>query len=263
MKLLLKKIRCDGGTQPRTTIYDKVVEEYAEAMREGAKFPPLTVFYDGTDNWLADGFHRMGAALNIGLDSIECDVHQGTLADAQWFSFSVNKAHGMRRTNDDKLRAVKAALKHSPDRGDREIARHVGVTHPTVSKLREELEAEGQLKPPEPNGASGKDYQIGDTAAAAPGEPARVVTRKGKAYQMKVGQIGKAKKPRAKKFGGIAKNAAVPIREPGQMIPTLTISIPLNNPDAAAGALLSNCEPAYLRKMVARITTVLDERGAK
>jgi hypothetical protein len=47
------------------------------------------------------------------------------------------------------------------------------------------------------------------------------------------------------------------------MIPTLTISIPLNNPDAAAGALLSNCEPAYLRSMVARITTVLDERGAK
>ena len=96
-----------------------------------------------------------------------------------------------------------------------------------------------------------------------PGQPARVVSRKGKTYQMKVGQIGKAKKPNRKKAGDIAKDAAVPVRKPGQMIPTLTISIPLNNPEAAAGALLSNCEPTYLRAMVDRITAVLDERSAK
>jgi len=91
----------------------------------------------------------------------------------------------------------------------------------------------------------------------------KYVTRKGKNYTMRTGQIGKAKKPNRKKFGGIAKDAAEPTRKPGQMIPTLDISIPLNNPDAAASTLLSNCEPDYLRAMVARITAVLDERSAK
>jgi transposase-like protein len=262
MKLKLKQIRADGGTQPRTTIHDPVVAEYAEAMREGAKFPPVTVFFDGKAYWLADGFHRWGAAMSMKLESIECEVRQGTLSDAQWYSFSVNQAHGLRRTNEDKARAVKAALRHSPQRSNLEIARHVGVSDETARKYRAELEAAGEISSSAHPPSSGRCDEADDKPVDA-GQPARVVTRKGKTYQMKVGQIGKAKKPRAKKFDGIAKDAAVPIRKPGQMIPTLTISIPLNNPDAAAGALLSNCEPAYLRKMVARITTVLDERGAQ
>lgn len=267
MKLPLKKIRLDGGTQTRAHIHNDILEEYAADMKMGCPFPPLVVFHDGRDYWLADGFHRWGAAANLELDSIECEIRQGTMADAQWYSFSANKANGMRRTNDDKVRAIKSALRHCKgQRSDSEIAKHVGVTHPTVAKYREELETAGEVLP-QPTleeageGASCKDYKMRE-AEADPGQSARVVTRKGKTYQMKVGQIGKAKKPKRRKFGGIAKDAAVPVRQPGQMIPTLTISIPLNNPQAAAGALLSNCEPAYLRSMVARITEILDERGA-
>jgi transposase-like protein len=262
MKLPLRKIRLDGGTQTRARINDDIIEEYAQDMRDGAQFPPLVVFHDGKHHWLGDGFHRYGAALHLKLDSIECEVRQGTLADAQWYSFSVNQAHGLRRTNEDKARAVKAALRHSPQRSNLEIARHVGVSDETARKYRAELEAAGEISSSAHPPSSGRCDEADDKPVDA-GQPARVVTRKGKTYQMKVGSIGKVKKPRAKKFGGIAKDAAVPIRKPGQMIPTLTISIPLNNPDAAAGALLSNCEPAYLRKMVARITTVLDERGAQ
>ena len=39
----------------------------------------MTVFYDGTDNWLSDGFHRLYAARNAGFDEIDADVRQGTL----------------------------------------------------------------------------------------------------------------------------------------------------------------------------------------
>ncbi len=262
MKLPLKKIRLDGGTQTRARIHDDILDEYAQDMKSGSPFPPLIVFHDGKDYWLGDGFHRWGAAMKLKLDSIECEIRQGTMADAQWFSFSANRSNGMRRTNDDKVRAVKSALRHCKgERGDREIARHIGVSQPMVSKYREELLAAGELSLHEasPTDASDNAYQM--DGPAAPAHPARVVTRKGKTYQMKVGSIGKAKKPNRRKFGGIAKDAAVPTRKPGQMIPTLTISIPLNNPQAAAGTLLSNCEPAYLRAMVARITTVLNERG--
>jgi hypothetical protein len=261
MKLPLRKIRLDGATQTRARIYDDIIAEYAEDMKSGAAFPPLVVFHDGRDYWLGDGFHRWGAAVELNLESIECEVRQGTMADAQWYSYSANKTNGMRRTGDDKARATKASLRHSPTFPNIEIARHVGVSPSTVTKYREELEAAGEIaKDAHLSKLERCDTQPKETIS---GESARVVTRKGKTYQMKVRQIGRAKKPNRKKFGGIAKDAAVPIREPGQMIPTLNISIPLNNPQAAAGALLSNCEPAYLRAMVARITAVLDERGAK
>ena len=133
-----------------------------------------------------------------------------------------------------------------------------------VSKYRQELKEAGVIPegPTTQDGASDKDYQRCDDHPSV-GEAARVVTRKGKAYQMKVGKIGKAKKPNRRKFGGIAKDAAVPTRKSGQMIPTLTISIALNNPQAAGRTLVSNCEEVYLRAMVAEILSVLDGRKGK
>ena len=57
-KLNLAVIRIDGGTQARAKIDDDVVQEYAAHMRDGDQFPPITVFHDGSDYWLGDGFHR-------------------------------------------------------------------------------------------------------------------------------------------------------------------------------------------------------------
>jgi hypothetical protein len=58
----IELIRIDGGTQIRDckTQHTKV-EEYVAAMATGADFPPLTVFWDGAEYWLADGFHRLWA----------------------------------------------------------------------------------------------------------------------------------------------------------------------------------------------------------
>jgi hypothetical protein len=38
-----------------------VVQNYADALEEGANFPPVTLFYDGSAYWLADGFHCTAA----------------------------------------------------------------------------------------------------------------------------------------------------------------------------------------------------------
>lgn len=261
MQLELKQIRCDGGTQPRTTIHEHVVVEYVETMREGATFPPVTVFYDGKEHWLADGFHRVAAVRKLGLDRIECDVRPGTLSDAQWYSFSVNKSHGLRRTNEDKARAVKAALRHCKgETSDNEIARHVGVGYSMVASHRKTLIAEGEIPSSAHLPDSGRCAIRHDGVdSVEPGEPARVVTRKGTTYPMKTGKIGSTKKP--KKFGGISKNAAVPIRKPSELIPTLTVSLPMNNPEAAAKALLSGFDASYLRAMIQTIVTVLKERN--
>lgn len=146
--LLLSQIRTDGGTQPRATLDFAAVDDYMDAMEAGVKFPPVTVFYDGSDYWLADGFHRCKAASQAGLEETACDIHQGTQQDAQWYSFAANKANGLRRTNEDKQRAVKAALRHPGGAGksDREIAKHVGVAPITVGEWRKKLQPDPAIR---------------------------------------------------------------------------------------------------------------------
>ena len=112
-QLLVESIRTDGQTQSRVKISDETVVEYAEAMKAdvGVPFPPLTVYFDGTDYWLADGFHRLLAAQRIGRKNIAAEVTQGSRKDAAWASCAANQFHGLRRTNPDKRKCVTMALR--------------------------------------------------------------------------------------------------------------------------------------------------------
>ena len=136
--MLLSQIRTDGGTQPRAVIDDAVVQEYAEAMREGAKFPPVVVFNDGYDYWLADGFHRVAAAKVARFTEIDADEREGLRRDAVLYAMGANANHGVRRTNADKRRAVTTLLKDPEwaQWSDSEIARRCGVSQPFVGAIR-------------------------------------------------------------------------------------------------------------------------------
>ena len=164
----LKKIRIDGGTQPRSEIDYSIVNEYAEAMQEGDTFPPVVVFNDGANYWLADGFHRYHAYVKLGFYEIEAQVKPGTKRDAVLYSVSANHDHGLRRSNADKRKAVLTLLEDEEwsKWSDREIAEKCEVTHPFVSKMRSSL--------------SGNDYQI----------ESRKVKRGNQEYEMKTGNIG-------------------------------------------------------------------------
>jgi uncharacterized ParB-like nuclease family protein len=155
--LKIDVIRTDGATQPRAAIDFEAVFDYMDAMSDGAEFPPVVVFYDGTSYWLADGFHRVKAAEQAGFEEIACELHQGTQQEAQWYSFGANKTNGLRRTNDDKQRAVRAALAHPKGVGlsDRQISSHVGVDHKTVGAWREKLEGTGEI--PQSGQRTGRD----------------------------------------------------------------------------------------------------------
>lgn len=134
----ISSINMDGGTQPRAAIDFDVVEEYALALASGAAFPPVVVFFDGSTYWLADGFHRTHAHKTAGRQSIECDVRQGTRRDAVLFSVGANASHGMRRTTEDKRRAV-LTMFNDPEWShwaDSAIARQCAVDHKTVARHR-------------------------------------------------------------------------------------------------------------------------------
>lgn len=138
--LRLAQIRTDGGTQPRMSLNEATVADYQEALTEGAKMPPVTVFHDGVDYWLADGFHRFFAHKNIGALDIQAEVHQGTKRDAILHSVGANASHGLRRTNEDKRKAAMTLLEDAEwgKWSDREIARVCGVSNDFVSRLRKD-----------------------------------------------------------------------------------------------------------------------------
>ena len=137
-------IRIDGGTQQRCSINTTVVEEYAESMRCGSRFPAITVFFDGAQNWLADGFHRYHAGREVPALDILADVHEGTVEDAVLFSAGANRAHGLHRSNADKVNSVNILLTHKKwsTWSDHDIAKHCGVSQPFVSKMRKKESGE-------------------------------------------------------------------------------------------------------------------------
>lgn len=240
MQLELDRIRVDGGTQPRAQLHADVVQEYAELMAAGTAFPPVVVFHDGEEYWLADGFHRLRAAmLTCPGQPIEADVRQGSLQDAQWFSYGVNQDHGLRRTNGDKVRAVRAALAHakSAELSNCQIAAHCGVSEAMVRNHRPE------------GSASSHETKM------------RTVTRGGTTYQQDTAKIGKAGPPVAEtrprpRFGGVSPHAHQPIRGHGRVEPMTALNMP-HDPVCGARALWDVFDADYLQTLVRELSKFL------
>jgi hypothetical protein len=139
--LALDSIRLDGGTQIRHAVDEEVVADYAGLMANEVYLPPPCVFYDDHDHWLVDGFHRWHALKKNGRTEALCQVFRGSHRDALLAAVRANHAHGLRRTNADKRRAVELLL------ADREwaakplrwIAETCGVSHQFVSSMRSQV----------------------------------------------------------------------------------------------------------------------------
>jgi hypothetical protein len=177
-RLPLKAIRTDGGTQPREAISNDVVARYRDDMARGATFPPVTVFYDGKECWLADGFHRYQAAAALDRKVIDCDVHRGTQRDAVIHSCGANATHGEPRSNADKRRAIERLLRDREWRkwSDSKIAEVCAVDHKTVADVRRSLRA-----------ILGTSQDAGK----------RLAERNGKVYVIDTGNIGGRPQPGA------------------------------------------------------------------
>ncbi|MBB3148771.1 hypothetical protein FHS21_005219 [Phyllobacterium trifolii] len=118
-----------------------IVAEYAEAMSNGAQFPPIIVFSDGTHYWPGDGFHRIEANMKLGLATISAEIREGGKRDAILLAVGANANHGMRRTAADRKRSVLAMLR-DPEWtrwSDREIGKRCAVDGKTVAKIRKDI----------------------------------------------------------------------------------------------------------------------------
>ena len=136
--LELDQIRTNGGTQSRVELNQETVAEYAQAFTAGASFPPVVVFFDGANYWLADGFHRYFGARDAGESALNAEIITGTQRDAVLYSLKANATHGLRRTNADKRKAVETLLKDAEwaTWSDRKIAEVCGVSHELARQVR-------------------------------------------------------------------------------------------------------------------------------
>lgn len=176
--MLLESIRIDGGTQPRESLDMTVVVDYKESMLAGANFPPVEVFFDGEDAWLADGFHRYRASEEAGFTEILARIREGSRRDAVLYSLGANATHGLPRSNEDKRRAARTMLL-DPEWStfsDNVIAQKVNVSQPFVSKLRRELSQ--NVLSEQPTAREGADGVVRETKniGKAPEEDLRQAT---------------------------------------------------------------------------------------
>jgi hypothetical protein len=138
----LASIAARSDTQMRVIGIDpETVSSYADDLRNGAVFPPVKVFHDDGLYHLSDGFHRVEAHRVVGRDQILAAVAEGTSRDATLAACAANATHGLRRTNEDKRRAILALLRDPEwsQWSDRKIATACAVDHKSVAKVRREL----------------------------------------------------------------------------------------------------------------------------
>lgn len=150
-KLSLSTLRFSPKTQPREDIDESWVEKLADKMRvnaqnivvdnKGERFDPIIAFYDGSDYWVADGHHRGRAARQIGADTFQVLLYQGSKRDAITYSVGANAKHGKPRSDADINKAILRLLLDDEWRywSDREIARQCNVNNNRVSRRRRKL----------------------------------------------------------------------------------------------------------------------------
>lgn len=136
----LESIRTDEECQGRVSLNPGAVKEYAELAKSGTRLPPLTVFYDGAEYWLADGFHRIQAYRRNKTLRVNATIMAGDRTDARLYAAGANATHGLRRSNADKRKAVGLCLDALTEKGEewseRKVAKHCGVTNHLVADVR-------------------------------------------------------------------------------------------------------------------------------
>tara|TARA_R110000868_G_scaffold18467_10_gene81189 strand:- start:5197 stop:6039 length:843 start_codon:yes stop_codon:yes gene_type:complete len=140
-EIKISDIRIDGGTQIRKELNLDKVNEYAQQMDDGVEFPPITVFFDGSSTWLAEGFHRLSSERQRGSTTIKANVINGTIEDATLFALGSNK-HGLNMSAEDYRRSIEIMLKHPKwsTWSNAQIAKHIGVSAMTVGRVKKERE---------------------------------------------------------------------------------------------------------------------------
>ena len=200
MKIKIEEL--DLSLQTRAGTDAETIDNYAEAMADGAQFPEVTVFTDGAHYWLADGFHRVMAAKQNGRTVIAADVRKGTEDDAVVFGGTANNKQGRRPTRADVQHFLsmvwdrrEAIFGGTPTGGN--LAEKCGVSHTTGERFVRERLAEMpnepmisprkkcEVKMPERGGIEGGSTANVWQLPSMPTRPTQLIGADGKMYPVR------------------------------------------------------------------------------
>ena len=133
VKLAIKDIGRDPWVQARLSGNDQeTVQGYMEAFEH---LPPVEVIKTPDGYLLADGFHRIAAAMLLGHDKIEANIRKGTHDDALELAALGNLRHGQPLTREDRNDAIwRLRLAHLRW-SKQQLAAKAGVSQQIVSDV--------------------------------------------------------------------------------------------------------------------------------
>lgn len=133
----ISEIILDARLQMRAKMDFEAIDEYAE---NASKLPPGKIVRGPKgEMWLTGGWHRYHAAVKAGIETLTCEVRDGTFQEALIEAAGENADHGIKRTPKDKRRAVEAILKDKDlaKRSNRMIAEICRVGEHLVADVRD------------------------------------------------------------------------------------------------------------------------------
>ena len=178
--ILIRQVRLSqiskiAATKIRCRLNAATVAQYAACMKRGDRFPPLTLFENGSRLVLSDGYHRLAAAQRIGRKTILAEVRIGGTAEALEFAISANCTQGLQLTLSDKRRAAELSVRKLNHLSSNRIAKLCGLATGTVEKIRKRLVAKRPgLATVKREGADGKLHTVAVQQAGKTPVPPKV-----------------------------------------------------------------------------------------
>lgn len=143
-------VRAGAGVNRATVAeYAAAMQAIEEAVKKGkeAKPFPLPVCYrDRNVTRLADGAHRIEAAIALGATTVKVEIRVGGRKEALQYAVTSGRTHGLRFSTRDKQHQCEIFLKTYPNMKDRAIGRELGVDHKTVKAARDRLATRSQTR---------------------------------------------------------------------------------------------------------------------
>ena len=133
VEMSVESIEMDPAIQIRDSNHGETIERYMDSFDQ---LPPIDVFETPDGVFVADGFHRLAAAIRLGRLTIEVTVHQGTYNDAAEFAVTANVRNGDPLTRAERHRGIRRLKQiHGEEWSLDQIAEAMAVSRPTVSNV--------------------------------------------------------------------------------------------------------------------------------
>lgn len=178
MNIPIESIDTTPAEGVRQIIRQDVIDEYAALDAKGVDFPAVVLF--GPDEagkiYLGGGLHRLKAFKQNGRKELtpkRFELRDGGEREARLFAAGDNHDHGLRRSNEDRRKAVAGLLK-DPEwskKSDNWIAEKCKVSGHLVADVRALIEKTANTKPSARTGKDGRSRPAKKKAKAAQGTP--------------------------------------------------------------------------------------------